>query len=1172
MLREARPILLRPLFSAVIGLALGLSAVGPVAAQQAAGKKTAPPSESTPSAGDSAPPRQGAASIKMETALDQKTFARGQAADAKRDEAIEELKKLIPKAPTERKSEMIFRLAELYWEKSKYRYSLEMEEFERAYADWNEAGSVGEPPKRDGFIRESELIKKNALALYERVLTEYPTYERNDEVLFYLGYNEYEAGNQKQAVNHYWTLIKQFPNSRFVPDAYLQLGEHFFGTNSLVKARTAFERALATDEGRVANYARYKLAWCDYNVQEYAAGIQKLKSVIDASETASDQRSVQLKSEALRDLARFFSYVDEVDTAFDYFKKKGGEDIASRYTAQLAGLFHGQGKWDLEISTYRLLLDKYPKGDRAPVYQASIVEAYGKKNDRESVRREVERLVDLYRPGTPWYKAQQAKGEGGQLALDRAFDLTETRLREMVTEYHRDAQKRKDVETYQLARDIYAKYLDAFPDTESSYQMRYFYGEVLWALDEWKRAAEVYKEVALTPTSEKADGKFAREAAYNQILAWEQVAKTGQDAGDPTAKKKITEKKDKGRTDSRQITRVQLAGLEKDKSYEPEPIPPLELNLSAACDLYFDIADRKDPDLPAIKFKAAFLYYKHNQFVEAAKRYFEIIENWPKDALSKKAANLILDSLNVQKQWDELAKYAASFRDNERLAGGDAKFKAEVQELLEGATYLSIQTAEEEARKIADAGAKEKALAPVAVRFETFQKDFPSSRFADKALFSAVLIYDQADELDHAIAAAERMEKVYGVKQAATPAPDRRGAKAPDRRGAKAPNRRGAKRPAAGKKPEEADADRASLLRRNHLMRATFYERIADFRRAAELYDGFFETYGEDEKAADALFNAGTYFQGLGELDTAINRFSTYVETFPKAEDAAAVDWRVCELQETKEDWKATVKCFDTFRTKHKSASPAKIFESRYRIALAQEKMGSKRDALKEYQWLVKEHPKLDAKSRDADGARLAGAHAQFELLEQEFIRFKAMKITLQKKALESKLKTAEELACVGEQCKAQGKFLTVLQYGNGDYGICALTRMGQVFLDVAAGLKEAPIPRNLDMDQQEIYRAELEALAVGPEEKAIEAFDSALAKAYELNIYNSCTLTAQSELKELNPNQFPDLQKRGFRGAETFLTSGLRKEIRVAEAAPPAVESAEEANAEAEAATGASE
>lgn len=1106
------------------------------------------------------PARAGAASFEVETAMDRKAVARGKAADAKRDEAIEELKKLIPKAPASRKSEMIFRLAELYWEKSKYQYSLEMEEYEGAYREWNEQGARGDPPKREAFLRQSELIKQSALKLYERVLAEYPTYERNDEVLFYLGYNEYEAGNYDKAVDHYWTLIKQFPKSTLVPDAYLQLGEHFFNNNKVLKARTAYEHALDTDEGRVSNYARYKLAWCDYNVQEFANGIVKLKTVIDASETATDQKSIQLKSEALRDLARFFSYVDEVESAFDYFKLKGGEDIAVRYTAQLGGLFHGQGKWDLEIQTYRLLIGKYPNSEKAPYFQASIVEAFGKKENKAKVREEVERLVDLYRPGTPWYKAQEDRGETGKAAVEYAYDLTESKLRDMVTEYHRDAQKRKDVETYQLARDIYAKYLDAFPETDSAYQMKYFYAEVLWALDEWMNAADAYREVALTEKSEKASGRFQREAAYNQILALEKVSKTGKEKGDPNEKKKITEKKQKGTVDARSTTRIKIDSLDSNKSYDPEELPEIEQRLSAACDLYFKVADRKDKDLPAIKFKAAYLYFKHNQFVEAAKRYFEIIESWPRDPLSKKAANLILDSLNVQKQWDELAKYAGAFRDNAQLAGNDKKFKAEVQTLLEGATYLSIQTAEKKARELADAKAKERALAPVAVRFETFQKDFPESEFADKAIFSAVLIYNQADELDHAIAAAERMEEKYGEKDEG------------DKKPKKASRRRGRAKPKKTKKDEKGEENsRADLLRRNHLLRASFYERIADFRTAANLYASYYDKYTEHEKAPDALFNAGIYFQGLGEYDTAISKFQTYVDTLDK-KDESDVYWRICQIQENKQDWVATAKCFDQFRGKYKAASQAKIFESRYRYALALEKQKKRKDAMKEYQWLVKEFPKLPKKEQEAPGAQLAGAHAAFELLEPEYQKYQEMKITLRKQSLLGKLETANTLACVGDQCKDQGKYLSILTYGNGDYGICALTRMGQVFRNVADSIRSAPIPRSLTIDQQEIYRAELDAVALGPEEKGLEAFERALEKAYELNIYNHCTLESQRNLKELNPNQFPDLQKRGFRGAESFLTADPREEVAVDVAPAPApapakTEIPEDASASAEAA-----
>jgi TolA-binding protein len=1043
--------------------------------------------------------RAGAASFKIETSIDQKEINRTRQADQKRDEAIEELKKLIPKAPSSRKAEMIFRLAELYWEKSKYRYGLEMEEYEKSYQAWVEQGGSGSQPEVKDHIRESELIKQNALKLYAKVLQEYPTYERNDEVLFYLGYNEYEAGNKKVAVSHYWTLIKQFPNSRLVPDAYLQLGEHFFGDNNVIKARKAYERALSSTEARIYDYALYKLAWCDYNIQEYAAGIVKLKQVIEKSEANQSKRAVQLKNEALGDLARFFSYVDEVDTAFAYFKKKGGEDIAIRYTTRLGGLFHEQGKWNLEIKSYRLLIEKYPMHDKSPYLQASIVEAYSQMSDRESVRKEVERLVDLYRPGTPWYRAQQDQGEKGKAALEYAYDLTESKLRDLVTDYHRDAQKRKDVPTYELARDIYAKYLDAFSDTDSAYQMRFFYAEVLWALEEWRNAAGQYLKVATSKTDGKAQGKYARIAAYSQILALEKIVAGGKEKGDLDRTKKIDEKKEKGGTDAKTVTKIKLAGLDKEKSYNEEPIPEIEQQLSDACDLYFKIADPKDDELPAIKFKAAYLYYKHNHFVAAAERYFEIIDRWPGDDLSKKAANLILDSLNVQKKWDELASYAEKFRDNEKLAKGDKAFREEVQTLLEGATYLSVQTAEGAARQLTDEAAKQEALGKVATRFASFQERFPASKYADKALYSAVLIYNQADELDRGIAASELMKKEY-------------------------------------KKSE--------YTQKNDLLLATFYERIADFETAADLYLYFYKTYEKDEQAPNALYNAGIYYLGLGRYDDAIKHFDKYTKEFTKQADVADVAWRICELQELKEDWKKVSSCFDDYQKSYKKASQAKIFESRYRFALAQEKLNNKKGAVKEYQWLVKEYPKLDKKDQEADGARLAAAHAAFELLEPDYAGFEKMKVTLNKKDLLAKLNKAEELACVdaGEnKCKTPGKYLGILTFGNGDFGICALTRMGQVYRGVADSIRNAPLPRTLDEDQIEIYKAELDTVALGPEEKGLQAFESALAKAYELNIYNKCTLTAQDNLKELNPNKFPDLQKRDYRGAEGFIVADIR-------------------------------
>ena len=58
------------------------------------------------------------------------------------------------------------------------------------------------------------------------------------------------------------------------------------------------------------------------------------------------------------------------------------------------------------------------------------------------------------------------------------------------------------------------------------------------------------------------------------------------------------------------------------------------------------------------------------------------------------------------------------------------------------------------------------------------------------------------------------------------------------------------------------------------------------------------------------------------------------------------------------------------------------------------------------------------------------------------------------------------------------------------------------------------------------IYEAELQAQAFPLEEKAIEAYDNALKKAYELGLYNDWLAKAQMALKEYEPMRFPPVQK----------------------------------------------
>src|SRR5437764_3447001 len=207
---------------------------------------------------------------------------RDAAADRKRDELIQDLQTIIPKIPEgEKKADLYFQLAELWWEKARYISLQEVKDYDDAYGKWLEARQ-GEEPKIN--TRQSDAFRREALKLYQIILKNYPQYERKDEVLFVVAYNLYESGQKQEAIQNYNTLIKQYPASRFVPDAYVQMGEHFFQSNDLTRARAAFEKAASFRLPKLYPFALYKLAWCDYNAGEYQGSIDKFKDVIAYSE------------------------------------------------------------------------------------------------------------------------------------------------------------------------------------------------------------------------------------------------------------------------------------------------------------------------------------------------------------------------------------------------------------------------------------------------------------------------------------------------------------------------------------------------------------------------------------------------------------------------------------------------------------------------------------------------------------------------------------------------------------------------------------------------------------------------------------------------------------------------------------------------------------------------
>jgi tetratricopeptide (TPR) repeat protein len=695
-----------------VGVALTASGVGEAAPPgKAAGKK--PPAaaaktaakasaEKAPSAIPGAPEekrrngpaRMSTASTKFAEVPRIADSKKEALADKKRDEAIEGFKRLIPKIQdgTSRKADLLYRLSELYWEKSKYLYRLEMDKYlaqEKEYDAAVARGEKREPPKEDH--QDSERYRAETMSLYEDILRDYPQYELRDEVLFSQAYNLQELNRGPEAVKRYEELIRDFPKSQFVPDAYIQLGNYYFDNNKLIPAKQNYEKARDTGVPKIYAYAIYKLAWCDYNTGDYEAGLKKLQETVEYAETRSEELG-DLKTEALNDLTVFYVQLDQPKEAIAYFKLKAPAKRQARLIAKTAVGLADAGHFDSAIHMFGWLINDAPMGPNAPEYQQAIVRAYEGLRQRKQVQAEMKKMVDLYRPGGQWWQANA----GDTPVLRNAFNVTEEAMRVMVTEYHQEAQKTRQVDTYRLARDIYKEYVDAFASSDdpnfvsdSAFNLRFFYAEILWTLEEWEAAAAQYDAVVAfkipdrDSAREVSNESYRKAASFAAVLAYDKLVKIERGQLTKTELKsgqKVDENKYKGDVEKRRIVKKDA------KEQQEEPLTHFEERLVSACDTYNRLYP-DNPDEVDLRYQAAVILYDRNHFVDAARRFGEIIAKFPEERRSRDAADLTMFVLEGREEWFELNKLSRQFLSNKKLTKPGSEFAARVAKVVEGSQY-----------------------------------------------------------------------------------------------------------------------------------------------------------------------------------------------------------------------------------------------------------------------------------------------------------------------------------------------------------------------------------------------------------------------------------------------------------------------------------------------------
>ncbi len=308
-----------------------------------------------------------------------------------------------------------------------------------------------------------------------------------------------------------------------------------------------------------------------------------------------------------------------------------------------------------------------------------------------------------------------SKAQPRHAAVTQCRAQTSELLRELATRWHREADKTRRPITFTQTRMLYEAYLATFPAAGDRRQISFYLGEVLFKLQRWPEAAAAYNSVVRLDPAGKL--KLTREAAYAAVITLKNAAEQADEgAGART-----------GRTDPR----------------KPRPIPPLQREFLAAAERYLKLVPTA-PERVALLYRRARTYYAYNHHQQAVKLLSQLVDRHPGHELTVYAANLLLDSLNLLKRYDTLARWVDRMLTEPKLARGP--LAATLHQLK---LNMGRKQAEQQQRD-----GKHKACGE---RYLNLVARYPKSRFRAELLYNAAICFDQAKLFARAIAARKNL-------------------------------------------------------------------------------------------------------------------------------------------------------------------------------------------------------------------------------------------------------------------------------------------------------------------------------------------------------------------------------------------------------------------------------
>jgi hypothetical protein len=327
-----------------------------------------------------------------------------------------------------------------------------------------------------------------------------------------------------------------------------------------------------------------------------------------------------------------------------------------------------------------------------------------------------------------------------------------------------DAYKRaydsSDVALYRSARDQHAAWIEAHPK-EKAREVRGRYAKLLFALGEYQRAAAEL-EVIADAAKGRAPDYVERGAMRNRALALLHAVKEGDKPSSP-----LRLLRERGRLDKMMLAfnvdPIALPDFSDKSAPNESPMPELERAFAEACDAYVAVAEPEDGALPTIVLLSASAYFARGRVAEGSSRCGDLVARWPHNEIATMCVRAAIGGLLARQDWKNLEKHSRAFRGNLSLIGADHELERYLERMVQVSTFNRIQADAE--MKTKDRNLERQNLINGAEAYRGYQREFPFSDNADKALYNVFVYSARAGRRADAIAAGQQLLLQYATSE-----------------------------------------------------------------------------------------------------------------------------------------------------------------------------------------------------------------------------------------------------------------------------------------------------------------------------------------------------------------------------------------------------------------------